>query len=54
MSVCVTHDWNVALMKEHWLALSPERGWPQVLDGIVYARDNEGALVEIDGRVARL
>lgn len=54
MSVCVTHDWNIALMKEHWLALSPERGWPQFLDGIVYARDNEGALVEIDGRVARL
>jgi broad specificity phosphatase PhoE len=54
MSVCVTHDWNVALMKEHWLALSPERGWPQFLDGIVYARDNDGAFVEIDGRIARL
>jgi broad specificity phosphatase PhoE len=54
ISVCVTHDWNVALMKEHWLHLSPERGWPQFLDGIVYARDAEGALVEIDGRVARL
>jgi hypothetical protein len=54
VSVCVTHDWNIALLKQHVLALSPEQGWPQYLDGLVLARDGEGTLLEIDGRVGRV
>jgi broad specificity phosphatase PhoE len=53
LAICVTHDWNIALLKEDLLALTPERGWPNFLDGIVVARDKAGTLVEHDGRIGR-
>lgn len=54
IAICVTHDWNIALLKEDVLALSPERGWPQYLDGLVVARDASGVLLEHDGRIGRV
>jgi broad specificity phosphatase PhoE len=34
--VAVSHDWNIAALKEHTLGLRhEEHGWPQFLDGVV-------------------
>ncbi|HEY4220315.1 MAG TPA: histidine phosphatase family protein [Myxococcota bacterium] len=51
--VFVSHDWNIALVREDVLAFSPEHGWPGFLDGYVVALDGDDIVVEYDGRVGR-
>lgn len=45
--VAVSHDWNIAALKEHTLGLRFEdAGWPKFLDGVVaYIDDAKGKLV---------
>lgn len=45
--VAVTHDWNIAALKEHALGLRFEdTGWPQFLDGVVVALDGNRVIVD--------
>ncbi len=49
--VFVSHDWNLALVREEVLGITPERAWPDFLDGVVVALDGDEIAVEHDGRV---
>ena len=56
--VAVTHDWNIAALREHRLSLRYEdAGWPQFLDGVVVsvldAADVVVAAPSLDGPVTR-
>ena len=44
LTIVVSHDWNVALLKEELLGLRPEQRWPGFLEGIVVARAADDAL----------
>ena len=52
--VLVTHDWNLALVREELLGITPERAWPDFLDGVVVSVDGDELLIEAHGRVGRL
>jgi broad specificity phosphatase PhoE len=51
--VFVSHDWNIALVREEVLGVSPETRWPAFLDGIAIALDGDDVIVELDGIVVR-
>lgn len=51
--VLVTHDWNLAIVREEWLGITPERAWPDFLDGVVVSVDGDDLVVEAHGRVGR-
>lgn len=53
MHVMITHDWNLAILREELLGITPERTWPDYLDGVVVSRDGDELVVEAFGRVAR-
>lgn len=52
--VLVTHDWNLAVVREELLGITPERAWPDYLDGVVVSLDGDQLLVEAFGRVGRI
>lgn len=52
--VLVTHDWNLALVREELLGITPERAWPDFLDGVVVSVEGDELLIEAHGRVGRL
>ena len=54
MHVMITHDWNLAILREELLGITPERTWPEFLDGVVVSRDGDELVVEALGRVARV
>lgn len=47
LNVFVSHDWNVALLREDVLGVRPEEGWPGFLDGIALALDTSTAPFEL-------
>lgn len=51
--VFVSHDWNIAIVREELLGVTPERTWPGYLDGVTVAVDEREVVVELDGRVGR-
>lgn len=51
--VLVTHDWNLAIVREQLLGITPERTWPGFLDGVVVSVEGDELLVEAHGRVGR-
>jgi hypothetical protein len=53
VGVFVSHDWNIALVREAVLGVTPEKAWPDFLDGIVVALDGSDFVVELDGRIGR-
>jgi broad specificity phosphatase PhoE len=52
--VLVTHDWNLALVREEFLAIAPERAWPSFLDGVVVTQVGEEVVIEAEGRTGRV
>ena len=52
--VLVTHDWNLAIVREELLGVTPERTWPEFLDGVVVSLDGDELVVEALGRVGRM
>jgi broad specificity phosphatase PhoE len=49
--ILVTHDWNIALIREEFLGLTHEKGgWPGYLDGVVVSVEDGVATVEAHGR----
>ncbi|MDP2340665.1 MAG: histidine phosphatase family protein [Deltaproteobacteria bacterium] len=45
--VAVSHDWNIAALKEHTLGLRHEdHGWPQFLDGVVAWVDGNKLVID--------
>lgn len=52
--VLITHDWNLAMVREELLGITPERCWPEFLDGVVVSIDGDKLLVEAFGRVGRI
>ncbi len=52
--VMVSHDWNIALVREVLLGVRHEDTWPHFLDGIVVALDGEAVVVGYGGRTARV
>jgi hypothetical protein len=52
--VLVSHDWNVALVREVVLGVRHEETWPHFLDGVVVALDGDEVVVAYDGRAARV
>jgi broad specificity phosphatase PhoE len=54
ITVIVSHDWNIAIVREAFLGFRPEQGWPSFLDGVVVASDDNDVVVAFDGRTARL
>lgn len=54
LTVCVTHDWNIAVMREEFLQLRPEHGWPHFLDGVVVVRDDDSDHVMYKTRSERV
>lgn len=52
--VLVSHDWNLALVREELLGITPERAWPDFLDGVVVSLEGDELLIEAHGRVGRL
>ena len=53
VTVFVSHDWNIALIREDVLGVKPEETWPGFLDGVVVSLDQSEIVVELDGRVGR-
>lgn len=53
VTIFVSHDWNIALVREDVLGVRPEEEWPGFLDGFVVALDGDDIVVELDGRVGR-
>jgi len=51
--VMVSHDWNVALVREIVLGVRHEEAWPHFLDGFVVAVDGDDVLVGHGGRTRR-
>lgn len=51
--VFVSHDWNIAIVREELLGVTPETVWPGYLDGVVVSVDERDIVVELDGRVGR-
>ncbi|MCC7069752.1 MAG: histidine phosphatase family protein [Deltaproteobacteria bacterium] len=51
--VLVTHDWNLAIVREELLGITPERAWPEFLDGVVVSVDGDELVIEAHGRVGR-
>jgi hypothetical protein len=52
--VMVSHDWNIALVREVVLGVRHEDTWPQFLDGVVVALDGDDVVVSYDGRTGRV
>ena len=52
--VLVSHDWNIALVREVVLGVRHEDTWPHFLDGVVVARDGGDVVVGYGGRTARV
>lgn len=46
--VFVSHDWNVALVREELLGVRPEDRWPQFLDGVAIGVQGEEMIVELE------
>lgn len=47
--VFVTHDWNIALLRESYLGLRPdEHGWPGFLDGLVLSWHEDVLTLELE------
>lgn len=54
-AIYVTHDWNIALMREVLLGTTHEQaGWPGFLDGLLANRFEHGLVVEACGRRAEI
>jgi broad specificity phosphatase PhoE len=53
LEVFVSHDWNIALVREELLGVTPESTWPGYLDGVTVALDDPDVVVELDGREGR-
>lgn len=53
--ILVSHDWNIALVREVVLGVSHETTWPHFLDGVVVVADADdgGVAVSFAGRTAR-
>ena len=53
LAVLVTHDWNVLLLREHFLGLRHEEsGWPDFLDAVlVHERGSDLVLTYSDKQV---
>lgn len=47
LTVFVSHDWNVALLREDVLGVRPEDGWPHFLDGIAVSLATSSAVREL-------
>jgi broad specificity phosphatase PhoE len=55
LDVMVTHDWNVALVREEFLGLKHESwGWPGFLDGLLIVVDGDKAHLRVDVHTATL
>lgn len=54
LNICVSHDWNIALVREEVLGVRPEQRWPGFLDGIGVAIDEDQVIVELEGTSGRL
>jgi broad specificity phosphatase PhoE len=52
--VLVTHDWNLALVREALLQVRYEDAWPGYLDGVLLIADGDGWWLESAGRRVRL
>lgn len=53
--VLVSHDWNLMLVREHYLGVRHEdAGWIDFLDGVVLHDSSDGARVSYRGRSALL
>jgi broad specificity phosphatase PhoE len=52
--VFVSHDWNIAIVREVALQFAYELSWPGFLDGVVVALDEDDVLVAFDNRTGRV
>jgi broad specificity phosphatase PhoE len=53
VAVLVSHDWNIALVREHVLGVAHETTWPHFLDGVVVVLDGDEVVVHFDGQTGR-
>jgi hypothetical protein len=52
--ILVSHDWNLALVREVVLGIRHEDAWPHFLEGVVIAVDGDDIVVGSCGRTGRV